>query len=82
MDWIAAISRELARQDLEEKLLNMALHGVPKTDINRIRKEFNQQFEETVEDIKIPITEFQNVGLKFGKPNTTKVIRPEHKEKK
>lgn len=57
----------------------MALHGVRKEEISRIRREFEQQFDDGIEDIKVPITDFQQIGLKFGRPNTTTVIRSEKK---
>lgn len=60
----------------------MALHGVPKEELNKIRREFEAQDAENQQDQKVSLADFQNVGLKFGKPNTTRVIRAEHKETK
>jgi len=69
---------EIAYRDLNEKLFQLSLHGVAKKDIDKIRRDFENQNEP--KDIKIPISDFQHMGLSLGRPNTTKVIRDREKK--
>jgi hypothetical protein len=75
VDWIEHIYTELLRQEWEEVLFQMALHGVPKDKLDQLRKEINQDPKKTPENVKIPLAEFRSLGLSFGKENKTKVIR-------
>ena len=59
----------------------MSLHGVSKNDINKIRRDFDKPNKSM--NLDIPSLEaFNKMGLSVGKPNTTRVIRPEHKKRK
>lgn len=72
---------EINYKDLEDKLFQLSLHGVDKKEINKIRRDFEDQNTDESKDIKIPITDFKHMGFSLGRPNTTRIIR-NSKEKK
>ncbi len=59
--------------EFDEQLFQMALHGVEQSHLDKLRRQFYGGKQ--CEDVKIPLTEFKNMGLKLGKPNNTKIIR-------
>lgn len=81
LDWINAMLNEINHKDLEDKLFQLSLHGVNKKEIDKIRRDFEQQSSDEPKDIRIPLTDFQQMGLSLGRPNATRVIR-DIKEKK
>lgn len=74
-DWINAVTQEIIEQDFEQQMFQMSLHGIGKEELKRIRKEFEHRLDDKDEDIRIPIEQFERLGLPFGKANKTKVIR-------
>jgi len=55
----------------------MALHGVPKKEIDKIRDKFERQIEgdKKKKTIKDPMSEFKKLGIKIGKKTSTRVVR-------
>lgn len=80
--WITEIYKELSIQEMEEKLFQMSLHGVSKQEVQKIRENFLMQFEKSEKENDVSLSNFQKVGLKFGKPTGTTVIRAEHLKEK
>ena len=74
-DWINVVAQEIVEQEFELKIFQMSLHGVGKDELTRIRTEFEGRLADKEEDVRIPIEQFERLGLSFGKANTTKVIR-------
>ena len=69
---------EISRQELQDTLFQMTLHGATKKDIEHTRREFKNQMKDANEqkiDRKISIDEFNLMGLNMGRPNKTRVIR-------
>ena len=81
LDWINVMLDEINRKDLEDKLFQLSLHGVDKKDVDKIRRDFERQSSGEPKDIRIPLTDFQQMGISLGRPNATRVIR-DTKEKK
>lgn len=82
IEWIEEILKSITRQEFENNIFEMALHGVPQKTIDKLKRDFENQFK--TEDQKrkerlMPISEFQRLGIRAGKPTGTKVIRGKRK---
>ena len=68
---------EIEKQEIDDYLFKMALHGVPKKDIDKLRDKFEREIgkEEKPKDIRIPMSEFRKLGLGIGKRTSTRVVR-------
>jgi hypothetical protein len=76
--WVTELAESLAKQDFEDRIFQMALHGVNDKKLNEMRRDFYQQFDNTTvkkDTLMIPIDEFKGQGLSIGKKNSTKVVR-------
>jgi len=71
---------EINHKDLEDKLFQLSLHGVDKKELDKIRRDFEHQSADEPKDIRIPLTDFQQMGLSLGRPNATRVIRDKEKK--
>lgn len=80
IDWISSVLEELEKQEFEDTLLQMALHGVSQKEINKLRNAFEDNKDSKPKDIRIPLAQFRNMGLAMAKPNFTKVIRKKDKK--
>lgn len=69
---------EIERQELDEVMFQMALHGADKKSIDKFKSEYENRSKpdtEKVKDIRIPLSQFERMGLKIGKYSSTRVIR-------
>lgn len=73
--WINHMVKELTKLEFEDMIFQMSLHGTPQERLDHLQNEFKGETISQSENIKIPISQFQNMGLAFGKLNKTKVIR-------
>ena len=82
IEWINAVDEELSRQDMDDAVFQLQLHGADSKAVNELRKEFEKQFMSSEErekmekeKIRIPVNTFAESGIKLAKPTGTKVKR-------
>jgi len=78
VDWINGMLKEIGRQEMENIIFQMALHGADKEKIDKFRNEYESNLEgkeKELKDIRIPPSEFRKLGLGIGKKTHTRIIR-------
>lgn len=77
IDWVNAVLKEILKQQMEDQLFLMAIHGIS----DDIRKDYRADSERvlesqtTLQDVRVPLARFQQTGLAIGRENKTKVTR-------
>jgi hypothetical protein len=78
LSWVTELANSLAKLDFEDRIFQMALHGIGEKKINELRHSFYKQFEDSSEqkdNALIPINDFKARGILIGKQSNTRVKR-------
>jgi hypothetical protein len=77
LDWVREIMIEITKQEFEENLTQLAIHGVTKKNIDDARKRFRDQLRRSnsEESASPALGEFSSKGISIGRPTGTRIIR-------
>lgn len=75
LDWVQMMTKQITDEQFERNVFELALHGVDKEEIERMKREYYRRQKAEKQDRLPSIGDFRALGLSVGRPNNTTVKR-------